>query len=75
MQGLLLVESVVGALVYGLLVAFAASDDLSRPDPVRESVAARRQAQDGGGHGDAPGPLEQGDLAAQQPGEPDQPLR
>lgn len=76
-QGLLLVESAVAALVYGLLVAFAADDDLGRPEPDRtqQLVGAGGQAQDGGRDGDAAGPLQQGDLASQQPGDPDEPLR
>ncbi|MBE7186959.1 DUF2567 domain-containing protein [Jatrophihabitans endophyticus] len=86
-QGLLLIESAVAALVYGLLVAFAAADDLGRPDPVHDalrppgwagpapSVDAGGQPQDGGGHGDAAGPLQQGYFAPQEPGDPQQPGR
>ena len=83
-EGVLLVQATVSALVFGLLVAFAVHDDLGRPDPVREeltptpvepwSVGAGAHPQDGGGHGDAPGPLQQGDLAPQQPRQPDQPF-
>jgi hypothetical protein len=67
MHGLLLVESAVAALVYGLFVAFAMRDDLGRADPVRErlSVGARDHAQDGGGYGDGPGALQQSDLPPQ----------
>jgi hypothetical protein len=75
-QGLLLVEAAVAALVYGLFVAFAARDDLGRPDPVRDALTARPghpgglvdpgdHSEDGGGHGDAPGALQQGNLSAQ----------
>lgn len=71
-QGLVFVEAAVAALVYGILVAFTARDDLGRDDPVRAallpaSVAAGDQAQDGGRHGDAAGALQQGDLPPQQP--------
>jgi len=48
--GLLLVEAVVAVLVYGLLVAFAARDDLGRPDPVRDRAASQPAPQP------APGP-------------------
>jgi hypothetical protein len=36
--GLLFVEGALAALVYGLLVAFTAYDDLGRPDPVRAGL-------------------------------------
>lgn len=85
-QGLLLIEAAVAALVYGLLVAFATADDLGHPDPVRDvlrpaperdgstsSVGAGGEPQDGWGHGDAAGPLQQGDLAPQQRSDPEQP--
>lgn len=76
MQGLLLVESVVASLVYGVLVAFAAADDLGRPDPYRSSsVDPGDHPQDGWRNGDAAGALQQGDLAPQQPRESDEPLR
>jgi hypothetical protein len=67
MHGLLLVEPMLAALLYGLFVAFAAHDDLDRPDPVRErvSVGVGDDAQDGRGHGNGPGALEQRDLASQ----------
>lgn len=76
--GLLAVEPGVVVLVYGLFVAFTAHDDLGRPDPVRELVAPPRppvppygsvhpgdHPQYGGGHGDAAGPPQQGDLPPQ----------
>jgi hypothetical protein len=67
MHGLLFVEPAVTALIYGLFVAFAARDDLGRPDTVRErvSVGAGDHAQYGGGYGDAPGALQQRDLPTQ----------
>ncbi len=78
-DGVLLVQAAVSALVFGLLVAFAVRDDLGRPDPVhdeleRDSVAAGAHPQDGWGHRDAAGPLQQGDLPPQQPGQPGQPF-
>lgn len=88
-QGVLLVQAALSALVFGLLVAFAVRDDLGRPDPVRDglvrdaqqpdgwgsdSVTAGSHPQDGWGHRDAAGPLQQGDLPTQQPGQPDQPF-
>lgn len=42
-HGLLLVEPLVVALVYGLLASFAVHDDLGHPDPKRAAVAAARQ--------------------------------
>jgi hypothetical protein len=67
MHGLLLVEPAVAALVYGLFTAFAAHDDLGRPDPVRDglSVDAGGDAQHGGGDRDAAGALQQGNLPTQ----------
>jgi hypothetical protein len=67
MHGLLFVEPALAALVYGLFVAFAARDDLGRDDPVRSRVSVRPgdHPQYGGGHGDASGSLQQGDLPAQ----------
>ncbi|SHG63025.1 Protein of unknown function [Jatrophihabitans endophyticus] len=103
-HGLLFLQAGVAVLVYGLLVAFAARDDLGRPDPLRDrlhaaatappgahpapghpgpypppypppggypgsypppSVAPDGQSQDGGGHRDAAGPLQQRDLPPQ----------
>jgi hypothetical protein len=67
MTALLLLEAMLAVLVYGLLVAFAAHDDLGRPDPVRQrlSVAARVDAHDGWRDGDAAGPVEQHDFPPQ----------
>ena len=73
-HGLLFVQPAVSVLVLGLFVAFAVRDDLGRPDPVRDSVAAGAHPQYGWGYGDAAGPLQQGDLPPQQPGQPDQPF-
>jgi hypothetical protein len=99
LRGLLLVQPALACLVYGVLAAFAARDDLGHPDhghpdhpghpdhgghpednahpddpaaafAAARSVQAGGQPQDGRGHGDAPGALQQGDLPSQQPGEP-----
>lgn len=69
-QGLLLVEPAVAALVYGLLVAFTADDDLGRPDPVRAALARRSvgaggHPHDSGGDGDAASVPQQRDLPPQ----------
>lgn len=77
-HGLLLVQPAMAMLVFGLLVAFAVRDDLGRPDPVRDSLTASiapgAHPQYGWGYGDAAGPLQQGDLPPQQPGQPGQPF-
>jgi hypothetical protein len=67
MPGLLLVEPAVALLLYGLMVAFAARDDLGRADPVRDrvSVGTGQHAQYGGRHGDAPGVPQQGGFPPQ----------
>jgi hypothetical protein len=67
MRGLLFVEPAIAALVYGLFVAFAARDDLGHDDSVRTRVSVRTgdHPQYGGGYGDAPGPLQEGDLPSQ----------
>jgi hypothetical protein len=39
MPALLLLEAMLAALVYGLLVAFTAHDDLGHPDPVRQRLS------------------------------------
>jgi hypothetical protein len=67
MRGLLFVEPALAALVYGVLVAFAARDDLGRPDPVRArlSVPARHEAEHGWRHSDAASALQQGEFPAQ----------
>jgi hypothetical protein len=64
-SGLLLVEGAAGALLYGLCIAFTAHDDLGRADPVRDSVRAGRHPHHGGGYGDAPGAVQQGDFTPQ----------
>jgi hypothetical protein len=70
-HGLYFIEAAVAVLAYGLLVAFAAADDLGRPDgrPDRAggpvSVAAGRQPYPGRGDGDGPGPAQEHDLAPQ----------
>jgi hypothetical protein len=57
MPGLLFVEPALAILVYGLFVAFAARDDLGRPDPVRQRVvAARNPAPAGPAGGGVAGP-------------------
>jgi hypothetical protein len=72
MHGLLLVEPALAVLGFGLFTAFAAADDLGRPDPVRRRVVPRpglvepgRQPQDGGGDGDAARASQQGHLPPQ----------
>lgn len=67
MRGLLFAEPALAALVYGLVVAFTARDDLGRPDPVRDaaSVRAGDHPQYRGGYRDAAGPLQQRDLPPQ----------
>jgi hypothetical protein len=74
---LVVLETVIAALVYGLLVAFAARDDLGRPDPLRDDLLSRRgpgpddlvdagrDPEDGRGDGDAARAPEQGDLPPQ----------
>jgi hypothetical protein len=67
MPALLVVEPALAALLYGMFVAFAARDDLGRDDPVRprRSVDVGDHLEHGGGDGDAPGALQQGDLPPQ----------
>jgi hypothetical protein len=71
MTGLLFVEAALATLLYGVLTAFAAHDDLGRPDPVRDRLRARRsvhadgEPQHGWGHRDGAGALQQGDLPPQ----------
>lgn len=83
MSGLRFLEAGIAVVVYGMLVAFAARDDLGRTDPIRESllptigyagpppgqpgwsVGPGDQSQYGWGNGNAPGPLQQGDLPPQ----------
>jgi hypothetical protein len=67
LHALLLVESMIAVLAYGLLVAFAARDDLGRPDPLHEQylIRTRHQADDGQRDGDGPGALQQGNLPPQ----------
>jgi hypothetical protein len=69
MHGLLFLEALVAVLVYAVLVAFAAEDDLGRPDPWHRSQPA---SVDGGGDlhgggwdGDGPGPAQEGQLPPQ----------
>jgi hypothetical protein len=71
LRGFVFIEPAVATLLYGLCVAFAARDDLGRPDPVRDASGRRRlvhtggQSYDGGGDRDGPRPLQQGDLPPQ----------
>jgi hypothetical protein len=67
MTGLLYVEPALAILVYGLFVAFAAHDDLGRPDPVRarQSVDAGHEPDHSWGDGDRAGVPQQGDLPTQ----------
>jgi hypothetical protein len=78
MHGLYFVEAAVALLVFGLCVAFAAADDLGRPDG-RSGLAAQPafagagapsvrydgQLQDGGGDGDRPGTPQQDQFPSQ----------
>jgi hypothetical protein len=59
MDGLLLVEAAVAALVYCLFVAFAAADDLGRPEPPIASVEVDDQPYYGRGYGDTAGAFQQ----------------
>lgn len=67
MTGLLYLEPALALLIYGLLVSFASSDDLGRPDPVRTGLSVTPDAEqdDAGGHGDTAGLAEQRDFPAQ----------
>jgi hypothetical protein len=67
MTGLLYVQPALAILVYGLLVAFAARDDLGRPDPVRAavSVPAGGEPDDRWRDRDGAGVPEQGQLPPQ----------
>jgi hypothetical protein len=74
------IEAALAVVMYSLLVAFAADDDLGRPDPARAAAHARRQpaalaaaqggVEDARGHGDAAGATQQHDFAPQQPHQP-----
>jgi hypothetical protein len=56
MHGIRLVEAAAAVLVYSLCTAFAAEDDLGRPDPRRRGlVQADEQAQYGRRYGDTAG--------------------
>ena len=56
-------------LVYSLFVAFAARDDLGRPDPVRDDAVRQfvpvTSRTHGGGYGDGPGAPQQRNLPPQ----------
>jgi hypothetical protein len=69
MHGLLFLEALVAVLVYAVLVAFAAQDDLGRPDPWREpqpaSVDGGGDLHGGGWDGDSAGPAQQGQFPPQ----------
>jgi hypothetical protein len=75
MHGLLFLEALVAVLVYGVLVAFAAEDDLGRPDPWHDpqppgqpalsSVDGRGDLHGGGWEGDGPGVAQQGQFPPQ----------
>jgi hypothetical protein len=58
MTGLRVLEAAVAVLTCGLLVSFAADDDLGRPGPAG-SVGLGDQLQDGRRNGDAAGALQQ----------------
>jgi hypothetical protein len=66
--GLVFVEPALAALVYGVLVAFAADDGLGRPDPVRDSlysVGPSDHPEHGWGDRDAAGALQERNFPAQ----------
>ena len=65
MRGLLLLEATVAVLVYAVCASFAAEDDLGRPEPGAPSVGVRDETQHAGGDRDAPGALQQPNLAPQ----------
>ncbi len=78
MTGSYYLEAALAVLVYSLLVAFAAADDLGWPDPARDAAQQQRRqlaasaAPQGGveharGDGDGPGLAHQHDLPAQEP--------
>ncbi len=79
MRGLVLLEAIAAVLVYSVIVAFAARDDLGRPDdlaalPVDNpmeppSVGTEGGVQYAGRYGDGPGLPQQHDLPPQQPDE------
>lgn len=77
MHGLVFLEAAAASLVYGLCVAFAAADDLGRPDQAPEppsfSVGPHVELQDAGGHGDGAGAAQEGGLAPQQLEDPQEP--
>jgi hypothetical protein len=74
-------EAAIAVLVYSLLVAFAADDDLGRPDPLRAAAHERRATpppgpgsvppqggvQDAWRYGDGSGSAQQHDFPTQQP--------
>ena len=78
MHGLLFLEAALAVLVYSVFVAFAADDDLGRPDPLREarrqvSVGAQGGVEHPGGDSYGPRPPYQHDLPAQYPDQPVEP--
>ena len=46
LHGFYLLEGMLAALIYSILVAFAVDDDLGRPDPVREQLLAKHVVDD-----------------------------
>jgi len=73
MHGVYLFEAIIAVLAYAILVAFAAADDLGRPDPFHDDARARRRSrsvgpegslQDPGSHGNGAGLPQQHDLSA-----------
>lgn len=76
MHGLWFLEAALAVLVYSIFVAFAADDDLGRPDPARDARLARRSVgpqsdvQHPGPYGDAAGPPQQHEFPAQYPHQP-----
>lgn len=73
MHGLLFLEAALAVLVYSMFVAFAADDDLGRPDPIRaarlagRSVGSQDRVEQPWGDGDRARVPQQDDLAPQYP--------
>jgi hypothetical protein len=76
MRGVYLFEAIIAVLAYAVLAAFAAADDLGRPDPFHDDALARRRSrsvgpegglQGPGGDGNGAGLAQQHDLSAQEP--------
>jgi hypothetical protein len=79
LHGFYLLEGLLAALIYSILVAFAVDDDLGRPDPVRDQLRAKPVVDDlvqpqyllqyRGADGDGAGLPQQDQLPPQDPGQ------